>query len=249
MIESLFAFFVLIHATPVQLNQSLAEAPRSLSSVSAEEGTLVKDSKMVYVQKKTVPGSGTEFVIKKILEVEKIMQGVPEKNEKEMKKRDPEIRRLISSVLDLDSLGKAALITHWANISKLSSGKKDLDRYMKLFRDLVEENYLEKIRTYVGSKYRITFVSEEQAKKGTLVQATIKKKDADLVVEFLLRKADSSWLVIDTRLDETSLEETYRGSFNRIIKKQGGIQKGFPELIKVMEKRLSELRKGKATKL
>ena len=40
-----------------------------------------------------------------------------------------------------------------------------------------------------------------------------------------------------------------KGFFNRIIKKHGGIQKGFPELMKVMEKRLGELKNGKATKL
>lgn len=230
-------------------SQRTLSAPPSLGQGIEAKSDPVKDSKMLFTTTPIAPGSATDFIVHCIVEVEKLIEGVSGGNESEMKKRDPAIRKIISSVLDLDGLGRAALATHWSEISKTGNGKKSLERYLKLFHDLVEENYLEKIRVYLGGNYRITFTGEDTIKQGSAVRATIKKKDADLVLEFYSRKTGTEWRVFDTRLDETSLEETYRGSFNRIIKKNGGPKNGFPELLKVMEKRLAELKKGKATKL
>ena len=70
-----------------------------------------------------------------------------------------------------------------------------------------------------------------------------------MLVEFRLRKIGEQFRIVDIKLDETSLESTYRSSFNRIIRKEGSLENGFPELIRVMEKRLKELRAGSATRL
>jgi ABC-type transporter MlaC component len=246
MIEIIASFFLV--TTGAEAERSLT-APPSLGSANAVSATPIAGSKMLFAVSTPKPGSASKFIVESIVAVEKLMEDVSETNEVEIKKRDPQMRKIISSILDLDGLGKLALSTHWSEIEKTAAGRKQLDRYLQLFRQLVEENYLEKIRVYIGGKYQITFLGETTDKRGTIVQASIKKKDADLIVEFQAWNTTGKWVVRDVRLDETSLQETYRGSFNRIIKKHGGVKAGFPELLKVMEKRLVELKKGKATKL
>ncbi|MDB5038047.1 MAG: hypothetical protein JWQ35_1575 [Bacteriovoracaceae bacterium] len=249
MLNFLFVISLVAAGAASDGSRSLSDTGVSLGADTTGNAAPVKNSKMLFTVSPVVSGSFTSFLIQNIVALEKVMEGVNENNEAEIRKRDPQLRKIVSSILDLEALGRAALITHWDALGKTPAGKKQRDRYMKLFHELVEENYMEKIRVYIGGNYKITFMGESQTKKGTVAEAKIKKKDADLMVDFLAVKRDGAWHMIDTKLDDTSLEETYRGSFNRIIKKHGGLKNGFPELLKVMEKRLAELKKGKATKL
>ncbi len=231
--------------------RSLSAPPTlNVPSTSTSTAQPVKGSRLLFTSFKTSSSnSATKFVINSVIDVEKIMEGVSAQNSNAVKQKDPQLRKFISSVLDLESLGRGALATYWAELDKSASGKKQKERYLRLFKSLVEENYLEKIRLYVGGKYQIILTGEKSGPQKTIVFATIKKKEADVMVEFHLKKKGENWSIVDTKLDETSLEEAYRGSFNRIIKKNGGIEKGLPELLKVMDKRLAELKQGKATKL
>jgi ABC-type transporter MlaC component len=159
------------------------------------------------------------------------------------------MRGVVSGVLDLQTLGQGAMVTHWNALGKTPKLKKMRDKYMSLFQQLIEENYMEQARKYIGGKYQITFTSEDTQSKKPMVKAKIKKTDVDVLVEFDVLKQKDVWKVQDIRLDTTSLEATYRSSFNRLIKKKGGLDSGFPELLKSMEKRLAELRSGKAESL
>jgi len=194
--------------------------------------------------------SPSAFLVGKIIELEKAVADYETLPSGEKKKKDDEIRKIVSSALDLDRLGRRALITYWDKLGKSKAGLKKRKTYIKLFKELVEENYIQKTRTYMSGKYQIPLVREEPGPRGShLILGRIKKSDVDLIVEFKLLKTESDYRVADVRLDETSLESTYRGSFNRIIRKKGGLEAGFPELLRVMRKRLDELKQGSATRL
>lgn len=212
-------------------------------------GTRVEGSKILSTTYKIQSGSASAFLVDGVSRLEKVVEGIDQLKGEAAKKRDLEIKSLVSGILDLDVLGQKALITHWEALGKTKKGRDERDRYMKLFRQLVEENYLEKARAYINGKYQIPLTSEVAGPKGTIVTAKISKTDVDLLVEFRLVKQEAGWRVVDIKLDETSLEETYRGSFNRVIKKKGDLKVGMPELLSVMDKRLTELRKGRATTL
>ena len=109
---------------------------------------------------------------------------------------------------------------------------------------------MEQARKYIGGNY-ILVVTDEVKKDSEMkiVNGRIKKTDVDLLIEFDLVAPKSGYKIADIKLDETSLEATYRSSFNRIIKKKGGLDLGFPELLATMNKRLAELKNGKATQL
>jgi ABC-type transporter MlaC component len=222
---------------------------RSLSNTGpSNSDTAYAGSKIVFVTQNPKPRSATEFIINNIVKVEKLLADM-KTDAKSVSVKDPEIKRVVSSVLDLTLLGREALSTHWEELGKTPAGKKQRGRYEELFHSLVEENYLQKIRHYIGGGHHIHFTAENPSKTGVKVMARIMKADVDVIVEFDVVQDKNDWRVVDTKLDDTSLEETYRSSFNRIIRKNGGVKKGFPELLKVMDKRLAELKKGKATQL
>ena len=221
----------------------------AVAGADAPKSHQIQGSQILSTTYKIEPGSASEFLVENTIALEKLVSGIDKAKGDEAKKKEMVIKNLVSGILDLDVLGHRALITYWDEVSKTTNGKKLLSQYMTTFKKLVEENYLEKARQYVNGKYQIPLTGEEKTSKGYKVTAKIKKTDVDLLVEFYIVKNDKGWKVVDIKLDDTSLEETYRGSFNRIIKKKGGIKTGLPELIAVMDKRLQELKKGKATSI
>src|SRR5690606_15094218 len=110
------------------------------------------------------------------------------------------------------------LIVHWTDLGKTKKGQSQRSRYQNLFRNLVEENYIQKIRQYLGGDHHIHFVSEKANGDKVTVYARILKTDVDVHVEFETVKSKGGWRVVDVRLDDISLQETYRSSFNRIIR-------------------------------
>ena len=222
---------------------SLSSSTRGISEKQ------VPGSKILSTTYDIQKNSASEFVVQGITSLETVVQGLQGAKGKDVQKKENEVKKLVSGMLDLDVLGKRALITYWDELGKTVKGKGWREKYLGIFRQLVEENYMEKARVYVGGKYQIPLTGEETSGQGTTVKAFIKKTDVDLNVEFILSKTDKGWKIFDIRLDDTSLEGTYRSSFNRIIKKHGGLSAGMPELLNVMSKRLQELKKGKATTL
>lgn len=195
----------------------------------------------------------TDFLVQEILRLEKIVG--PNQSKNRVQSKANEIKKLISGVLDLDRLAQRALISYWNELAKSQAGRQQREKYRKLFKSLVEENYLEKAQTYVSGRYQIPLTSEVKLSDRTVITGEIKKTDVNLKVEFHVVQLPTAkpgaqrFKLIDIKLDETSLEATYRSSFNRIIRQNGGIKEGFPELLRVMDKRLADLKKGEATRL
>lgn len=196
------------------------------------------------------PGTGAAFLVEKLLLLEQMVgKDFDSLKGKELAAKNEEIRKLVGQVLDLDRLAKRALIAYWDKLGEMKNADEKKKEYLSLFKRLVEENYLEKAKGYVGGKYKIPLVSETKKAPYELVEGKIEQSDVDLLIQFKILKENEKYKVVDVKLDETSLESTYRGSFNRIIRKQDGMTKGFDELIRVMKKRLEELVKGNATRL
>lgn len=197
-----------------------------------------QNSKTVQVPDKR--GDALNFVANRVVALEESVQ---------LKSPRSRFVKVVSDSLDLDFLGQRALIRYWKPLGEMQNGAQKQNDYLKLFNQLVEENYMDQAKNYLKGDYTIPLLEEEAKNNFHFVRGKILKSDVDLLVEFRLRKTGEQFRIVDIKLDETSLESTYRSSFNRIIRKEGGLEKGFPELIRVMEKRLKELRAGSATRL
>ncbi|TVQ78513.1 MAG: hypothetical protein EA369_06700 [Bradymonadales bacterium] len=205
--------------------------------------------------------SATGFVLERLLELERVIRQENNSSGPLVAKQDEEIRRLVSQVLDLESIGNFALGRHYQPLQETELGKKRYAEYISVFRRLVEENYLESARRYLGGNHEISFRSETKTvvreESFEIVEASIRQPDVDLVLQFFVVQEEGKRKIVDIRLDATSLRETYRGSFNRIINprvreaknQEEGRMAGLSELIEAMSNRLAELQSGGATRL
>lgn len=251
MIQVLFGIFVALLAFSLEASSNQLSTSSSLSTTTGrdEKAKPVQGSEVLKSTYEIKEGSASAFLAKRFIELEKTVKAFDDTSPEQEVENNSKLRKIVSSSLDLDRLAERALISYWDEVGESKALADRRDEYTKLFKELVEENYLEKAKTYISRKYQIPLTDESKRRKYSIVTGKIKKPDVDLIVEFKLLQSDGAYRVVDVKLDETSLEASYRSSFNRIIRKQGGIEEGFPELLRVMEKRLAELKKGEATRL
>ena len=245
MIRSLTVFFLISFlAAPTWAKE------RSLDGTTTSiKAFPIKGSKILQSTYKVKAKSPSKRLVRAILNLEKAADGLDKLKGPEAEKKDRKIQKIVSGVMDLKTLGQRALIRYWDELGASKTGRKQRSQYQSLFVSLIEANYLDKIRDYMSGKYEIPLILETIVKTKAIVEARIKKTDVDVIVEFHFHKNSKDWRIVDVKLDETSLEATYRSSFNRIIRKKGGLKTGFPELLNVMKERLAELEKGEGTKL
>jgi phospholipid transport system substrate-binding protein len=142
-------------------------------------------------------------------------------------------RQVTASVrgfLDVDALGKRALVDHWDSLTATQQTK-----FLDLLRGLIEDNYVKGLRANV--EYKVKYKSEAKQTDGTrLVKTEIKTTrhghPYTIKVDYVLEQSGKSWKAFDVVTDKVSLVENYRTQFNKIIDKDG-----FDGLIKKMEKK------------
>lgn len=232
------AFFLVFSSSGSSKAESL--------STGRSEARPVGSSEILLARYEWKEDSASEFLSQRLLELEELIK---ELEDAEVKEFDQVLRESVSKTLDLQSLGKRAMLRYWDELGKTEVGQRQRKQYLKLFKQLVEESYLEQARRFSEGDHQIEL--EEEASRGEfqIVKGSIERPDVDVIVEFQLKQNSDEWKVQDIRLDSTSLEATYRSSFSRIIRRKGGLEEGFPHLISVMERRLHDLRVGEATRL
>jgi phospholipid transport system substrate-binding protein len=128
------------------------------------------------------------------------------------------VRAKLKTFLDVDELGRRALVDHWASLDAAQRSE-----FTSTLRELVEASYLKALRNQVH--YRVRYVSE-QPKGADLVVATEvdveqKKEQQGLSIDYVLRRDGDSWRAFDVVTDGVGLVENYRAQFNKIIAKEG----------------------------
>jgi len=245
-----FASEALPSAPPTSGGLTTSPSGLSTGGSSAHAYEPVPGSKVLLQKAGLMKEPAVSFLVGRVLDLEKALASYETLAPEVRAQRDLEVQRVMSNTMNLERLGQRALIAYWEDLGSQSGGAKKQADYLALFRKLVEENYLERLREYMNGRYRIPLTGFRTGPQGVLiVDAKIERPDVDLLVEFRLMGEGEEMRIVDIRLDETSLEATYRGSFNRVIRRKGGLAEGFPELMRVMQIRLDELQSGEATRL
>ncbi|HSK01286.1 MAG TPA: ABC transporter substrate-binding protein, partial [Kofleriaceae bacterium] len=116
--------------------------------------------------------------------------------------------------LDIDQLGKRAMIDQWP---KLSKGQQE--QFLTLLRELIEENYVRGLRANL--EYTVIYTGESADKDGNVVVATKintqrKGRPYSIAVEYVLVKEGGQLRAFDIKTDGVGLVENYRTTFNKI---------------------------------
>lgn len=138
---------------------------------------------------------------------------------KEEKDLAAKVTTSVRSFLDIDQLGKRAMVDNWGKLSKAQQ-----DQFLALLRSLIEDNYVRGLRANL--EYQVEYSGEAADKDGNVVVATkinTKRKGRPYTIEVdyvLVKEADKlrAW---DVKTDGIGLVENYRTMFNKIIAKDG----------------------------
>lgn len=147
----------------------------------------------------------------------------------------------VRDFLDIDELGKAALVDHWAKLKQTEQAE-----FLKLLRELIEANYVKTQNANIN--YTIDYIGEKTDAQGNVVVETKintqrKGRPFSITVDYVLRKQAAGYRAFDVKTDGVGLVENYRAQFNRLIK-----DKGFTAVLDSMKKKAATLQAPPPTK-
>lgn len=155
--------------------------------------------------------------------------------------RDKKVDAELVQLLDYGEMAKVALgdgCTKTAECDQFKNRTKaELDEFTGLLRQLIEKNY--KKRLDQTKSYEISYKGEEPKGTDTLVKTEAKnlkdKREAPVLIDYVVRKQGSGFIVVDLIPEGSSMAKTYNKEFIKVIKKNG-----WPELIKKMKDKLAK---------
>jgi len=147
------------------------------------------------------------------------------------KQRATEVTARLRGFLDVDELGRAALVDHWITLTG-----RERSEYLMLLRGLIEANYIKGMRSRL--RYEVTYLGEHPQGDRVMVSTEIRTKrkgrPMTIGIDYVLRRDGGHWRAVDVITDGVGLVENYRAQFNRIIAKET-----FEGLLRRMRKKLA----------
>jgi len=151
----------------------------------------------------------------------------------EEKLRRSAVAGRLDAVLDLHDMARRILVKQWDALKPA-----EREKYASLLAALVRKIGYPQIEKFFNGKIDISYGSEKPLDGGAVAvptKITYKEEDITLSTEFRLHSTPSGWRIYDVITDGESLLLIYRNQHAGIIK-----EKGFPHLIKLMEKKFNE---------
>ncbi len=141
-----------------------------------------------------------------------------------------QVNVMVRDKFDFEAMSQRTLGIHWRNATP-----KQRARFIELFSQLLEDTYRIRIRNYTYQNERVEYVGETV--QGTRGQVdTIVVANKDIPVSYRVRLKGKEWLVYDVIVEEVSLVNNYRSSYNEIVRKEG-----FDGLLTRLEEKIREL--------
>jgi phospholipid transport system substrate-binding protein len=138
--------------------------------------------------------------------------------------RREQLRAVIYPRFDFTEMAKRSLGPQWSRRSAQEQGE-----FIRLFTEVLENNYVDKIESYSGEK--VTYTRENLDKdRAEVFTKVVTKKGEEFTVNYILHSVDGDWKVYDVVVENISLVNNYRSQFNRILAKAS-----FDELLRKLQ--------------
>jgi phospholipid transport system substrate-binding protein len=138
--------------------------------------------------------------------------------------RRARVRKIADEIFDYGEMSKRALGVHW---QQLAAG--DRERFVRVFSDLLDRAYFEKIDSYSGE--RVQYLNAKiEGDQATVPTRVVTERGTEIPVEYRMIRQQGRWVVYDVVIEGVSLVSNYRSQFDRIVRTSS-----VGELIKRME--------------
>ena len=175
-------------------------------------------------------GAGIQMVRQANEKISGMLKQKPAAGSKEEKDLAAKVTVSVRDLLDIDELGKRAMVDQWGKLSPDQQGE-----FLTTLRALIEDNYVRGLRANL--EFSVDYTGESTDQDGnTVVTTQINTKRHNrpykIEVDYVLRKQGDKLRAWDVKTDGVGLVENYRTQFNKIVEKDG-----FVGLISKMKKK------------
>lgn len=202
--------------------------PCLIAPAPAAAAPETKDAKQAPAPAKDGPGIAA--VKQANLAIANLLKQKVAAGSKEEKELAGKVTTSVRNFIDIDQLGKRAMVDQWPKLSKAQQ-----EQFLTILRELIEENYIRGLRANL--EYTVAYTGESTDKDGNIVVNTKintqrKGRAYSIAVDYVLVKEGDKLRAFDIKTDGVGLVENYRTTFNKIIEKDG-----FDGLIAKMKKK------------
>ncbi|MEN8180599.1 MAG: ABC transporter substrate-binding protein [Pseudomonadota bacterium] len=145
-------------------------------------------------------------------------------------KRRDMVRIIVRPRFDYRAMSQIILAKNWKKAST-----EQQDRFIYLFRDLLEHTYFSAMDKYTGERIRMG--REKLNGKRAVVQTYIATSSKEVPVNYNMRLKNDDWYAYDVSIDGVSLVSNYRTSFRNLVR-----EKGMDGLLLELEKKVDSLK-------
>ncbi|HTR49746.1 MAG TPA: ABC transporter substrate-binding protein [Kofleriaceae bacterium] len=176
------------------------------------------------------PGAGSQVVKQANEKISSLLKEKASPGSKEEKDLAGKVTTSVRDFLDIDELGKRAMVDQWTKLS----GEQQTE-FLSTLRALIEDNYVKGLRANL--EYTVDYTGEaNDPDADVVVTTTINTKRHGhpyrIEVDYVLKKEGDKWKAWDVKTDGVGLVENYRQQFDKIIEHDG-----FAGLIAKMKKK------------
>jgi phospholipid transport system substrate-binding protein len=174
-------------------------------------------------------GPPTDAVKGTVDEVLRLLSDPAVKTPAQKKQNRRIIKQVVDRRFDYDEMAKRSL----PNWGKLSAAQRQ--EFVRLFAELLETSYAEKIMRYSGEK--VNYLGESLDGDNAEVRTALMRRNDRMPINYRLHNK-SQWMVYDVVIEGVSLVNNYRSQFSRIIG-----ESNYNELVKRLKAKVEEQRK------
>lgn len=175
-------------------------------------------------------GQPTEEVKGTVDEVIRLLSDPALKSPAQKEHRRQLIKEVIDRRFDYEEMARRCLGHSWRNLSPAQRSE-----FVRLFGELLEASYAEKIERYTDEK--VNYTGETLDGDYAEVRTVVLRKNDRIPMDYRLLHSSNSWLVYDVVIEGVSLVSNYRSQFGRIIQ-----ESSYGELVRRLRVKVNELK-------
>jgi len=146
------------------------------------------------------------------------------------KLRRERMKQVVDRRFDYEEMAKRTLGSSW---NTLNAGQRQ--EFTRLFGELLEASYADKIENYHQEK--IQYLPEiKEDKNYAEVRTQVLRKNDRIPLNYRLMLKSGSWMIYDVVIEGVSLVSNYRSQFSQVIR-----QSSYAELVRRLRVKINEL--------
>jgi phospholipid transport system substrate-binding protein len=156
-----------------------------------------------------VPGDQVRQTTDKLLAILKDPQL---KGESKKSERRDKLKEVLYQRFDFTEMAQRSLGSEWRRRSP-----EEQKEFVKLFTDLLERAYLDKIESYSGENFQYLKEREDDNNYAQVDTKIVDNKGQEFAINYRLYNMKGDWKVYDVVIENVSLINNYRSQFNRVL--------------------------------